>query len=242
MAKVLDYDFERPWWGNPVVNAIIGGVSVGGVAYATGMKDGELIVTATAPAIGTGGITHLTTKDKVFDKSGQGNDGVMKNDAHIENGNLVLDGVGDQVYIGEVPQARGSIELGIQADVVFGSRLNDLPTVIAAFDNWKRFVGMWHNTKTNTWNFSLANNGKRSHARLVKKPIEPGEKYRMKLEFQDGKVKGFVNGEQAEHYPHDENPETVPVVSPWLVGGLTPKSPRWFYTGRVSHISVTNTV
>jgi len=41
MAKIMHYDFGRPWWGHPIVNAIISGVSVGGLAYATGIEDGK---------------------------------------------------------------------------------------------------------------------------------------------------------------------------------------------------------
>jgi len=97
MAQILKYDFERPWWSNPIVNAIIGGVSVGGVSYAAGLRDTELATAVAVPAVGGGGVTQLLTGDKVFDKSGGDNTGFMRNGAHVENGALVMDGEDDFV-------------------------------------------------------------------------------------------------------------------------------------------------
>jgi len=112
MAKVLDYDFEySPWWSNPVVNGIGGGVASGGGGYAvTGDPQTSGIIGLIGSVI-TGGVTYVTTKDKVFDKSGHGNNGIMKNGAHIENGKLVLDGEDDYVLAEGADLGRGSITL-----------------------------------------------------------------------------------------------------------------------------------
>lgn len=95
MTKVLHYDFRPPWWGHPVANGIAGGVASGGGAYAT---TEDLLTSGIAGVIGSivaGGGTHAATRGKVFDKSGHGRTGFPKNDAHVEDGSLVLDGEDD---------------------------------------------------------------------------------------------------------------------------------------------------
>jgi len=44
-------------------------------------------------------LTHFATRGKVFDKSGQGKTGYLKNGAHVDNGRLVLDGVDNYVLV-----------------------------------------------------------------------------------------------------------------------------------------------
>jgi len=97
MANFLDYDFERPWWGHPIVNGIGGGVASGGGSYAVTENPQISGIVGLIGSIVTGGATYVATKGKVFDKSGKGNTGVLKNGAHIENGMLVTDGFDDYV-------------------------------------------------------------------------------------------------------------------------------------------------
>lgn len=103
MAKILEYDFERPWWLNPVVNGIGGGMASGGGGYiATGDPQTSGIV-AVIGSIVTGGVTYALTRDRVFDKSGYGNTGFARNGAHIRDGRLVLPGKDEYVEVPNSP-------------------------------------------------------------------------------------------------------------------------------------------
>jgi len=54
-------------------------------------------------------------QSKVIDKSGHGNNGVLKNDAHIKNGRLVLDGVDDYVHVPDSIPVKKSITVLVRA-------------------------------------------------------------------------------------------------------------------------------
>jgi len=62
-------------------------------------------------------------RSKVIDKSGHGNNGVLKNDAHIENGSLVLDGKDDLV---RVPDS-DSLDITREITVSFWIRWSEAP-------------------------------------------------------------------------------------------------------------------
>jgi len=115
MPEALYYDFERPWWGNPIVNGIGGGVASGGGGYvATGDPQTSGIV-GVIGSIVTGGATYALTKGKVFDKSGNGNTGVLKNGAHIEDGKLVMRGGEEVVEVPDNPTLRLEASFSIVA-------------------------------------------------------------------------------------------------------------------------------
>jgi len=62
MAKVLDLDFERPWWGNPIVNGIGGGVASGGGSYAV-TEDPQISgIVGVVGSVITGGLTYAATR------------------------------------------------------------------------------------------------------------------------------------------------------------------------------------
>jgi len=103
MPKVLDYDFERPWWSNPVVTGIAGGVAFGGGSYVATRNPETSGIIGLVGSIVSGGATYVLTRDKVFDASEFGNDGILRNGAHIKEGELSLDGEDDYVSVPHDP-------------------------------------------------------------------------------------------------------------------------------------------
>jgi len=103
MAKVLRYDFERLWYTNPWLVAGGTGISVGGSSRLVSKSPKANLVAGSISALVSGFATHIITKDTVYDKSGLGNNGQMLNGAHIEDGQLVLDGVDDYVLVPHNP-------------------------------------------------------------------------------------------------------------------------------------------
>jgi len=103
MAKVLDYDFVRPWWSNPVVNGIGGGVASGGGGYAVTRDPQTSGIVGVIGSIVTGGVTYALTHNKVFDKSPSGIDGTIKGAEFVDNV-LRFDGKGDRLRSGDFPE------------------------------------------------------------------------------------------------------------------------------------------
>jgi len=102
MAKVLDYDFERPWYATPLGNAEIAvpvGIASGGGTYVATEDPSTSSIVGVIASIVSGGASYALTHNRVFDKSGQGKDGFLKEGAHIEDTELILDGRDDYVFV-----------------------------------------------------------------------------------------------------------------------------------------------
>jgi len=107
MPKVLDYDFERPWWSNPVVSGIGGGVASGGGGYAVTRDPQTSGIVGLIGSIVTGGATYALTHDKVFDKSPSGIDGVIRGPKFVDDV-LRFDGMDDELESGDFPESLAS--------------------------------------------------------------------------------------------------------------------------------------
>lgn len=140
----------------------------------------------------TGGATWVATKDRVFDKSGYGNGGAMKNDAHIGDGQLVLDGVDDYVMGPKSKELSGVPVLTVMAEVI-PEKIEGDNRCIVGFEgptedrNWELLVG-----SDGRPTFKISN-GTSSEGATSPDPIPTGKKTRIAGRYREGDTL-MVNG------------------------------------------------
>jgi len=201
MAKVLDYDFERSIWSK--VLPIVGGTGsgVGGYYLSEGNPIIALISGGAGAVAGYGGA--IAYEDgKVFDKSGYGNTGYLRNGAHVEDGVLVLDGDDDYVLVPDDP----SLDVGkITVSLDFTRRTvadEGITTLIGKFQDGNNYWVVWlrrADHENAEISFTTEVDGERSSVGTGRR-ITPG-RYAVDCEFDGSELAMYLSGEEVDRSP-----------------------------------------